>query len=140
MLSGKMLNMSKSPRHCCLARLTTRRKALSMSLWSAHELPIFSSRKLLPALQLIQAGIGRPPNAGTLLSSLPLHELIINERVLSELDGIQQLSDFVNYLLKGEEEQGGINSCVTPELREVFFFLKQSMYLFTFCWSSKQSV
>lgn len=65
------------------------------------------------------------------MSSLPLHELVINQSVLSELDGIQQLSDFVNYLLKGEEEQGRINSCVTTELPEgcLFVCFKQTKHV-----------
>ena len=80
-------------------------------LWATQELPILHPGNLSPALKLIQAGVGRSPNTGTLLSPLPLHKLIINQSVLGELDGIQQLSDFVNYLLTGEEEQGGISSC-----------------------------
>lgn len=60
------------------------------------------SGEILPALQLIEAGVGRPPDTGALLPPFPLHELIVNQDVLSELDGVQQLSDLVNYLLKEE--------------------------------------
>ena len=99
-------------------------KALSISVCGPHmSCQSSTPGKTLPALQLIQAGVGRSPDAGALLPSLPLHELVINQSVLSELDGIQQLSDFVNYLLKGEEEQGGINSCATTELREGCLFV-----------------
>lgn len=78
----------------------------SWSVWSAHELPTPHCR-ISPALQLVQASVGRPPNTGALLSPLPLHQLVIDQSVLRELDGVQQLSDFVNYLLKGEDAPRG---------------------------------
>ena len=59
---------------------------------------------VLPILQLIQASIGGPPNTGTLLSPLPLHQLIVNQGFLGKFGGIQQLYYFENDFLKGEKD------------------------------------
>lgn len=64
----------------------------------------FLLSRILPVLQLIKASVGGPPNTGTLLSLLPLHQFIMDQGFLGKFSDIQQLYYFVNNLLKGEEE------------------------------------
>lgn len=61
-------------------------------------------RSSLPVLQLIETSIGGSPNAGALLSPLPLHQFIINQGFLGKFCDVQQLYYFENYFLKGEED------------------------------------
>lgn len=68
---------------------------------SAANFPLW---RIVPVLQLIEAGVRGSPDAGTLLSPLPLHQLIVNQGFLGKFSDIQQLYYFVNYFLKGEEE------------------------------------
>lgn len=62
------------------------------------------ARPGLPALQLIEAGVGGPPDAGALLPALPLHQLVVDQGLLGQLGGIQHLDDLVNDFLQGEGE------------------------------------
>lgn len=48
-----------------------------------------------PALQLVEAGVGGPPDAGALLPPLPLHQLVVDQGLLGQLGGIQHLDYFV---------------------------------------------
>lgn len=75
---------------------------LECSLYKLMQLT--SQLPVLPILQLIQASIGGPPNTGTLLSPLPLHQFIINQGFLGKFGGIQQLYYFKNDFLKGEKD------------------------------------
>ena len=70
-------------------------------------LQVYAAHQSAASLTNFAADPGKhwgPPNTGTLLSPLPLHQFIVNQGFLGKFGGIQQLYYFENDFLKGEKD------------------------------------